>query len=1115
MASGLQIELFGPMRVLVDGEPLPHVRSRKAHWLLALLVLREGRPASREWIASTLWPDVDLTTAYANLRPVVSELRRALGAEGKRVVSECRTTLACRVEGVEIDTLAFAAAIQAGDFNRAAELHKRPLLEGCSEEWAVQERQLREHECLSALRQAADAAFGSGDYVRAVELCHRSIVLDPFRDAARRTMMKSLAASGDIQGALQVYREYAHLLGRELGMVPEPATAELYGQLRADMRSAVAKPRAERAIENNVPADLSPLIGRDDERLDVMALIRRNRFVSLTGVGGIGKTRLASAVALDLLNEFPDGVWFVALDALNDGSRVASTVAAALGQSSAGALFEWLLKRNVLLILDNCEHVIPEVTDLSEQILRQCPYTKILTTSREALATAWEVAWEVPPLAFPDFSSLPAGRATRLRVVLSYESVRLFVERSRAVQAGFDIDDENLASVVEICAAVEGMPLAIELAAARMRSLAPSGIASRLRDHHLDLLGRKNGRAQDRQQSLRATLEWSFALLSEVERIAFNRLSIFAGGWTLEAAEEVLACDAIPSDEVGRILDRLTERSLIVFDIQAKRFRFLETVRQFAREKLQEAGDGDVAVRHLRWCVSWALGHEAETPSPPPSEWIDELKAEMPNLRVAFRTSSEDPASAVIIAGCIRRLLLPAGFLEEGYRLITAALERDRGDPTIERAKALLGAASLAFDIPTREAGSAYASESLEIFRKCHAMDGVAESLACLAASAVHLDRMQEARERYVESIQAARELDHPALLAEILHDFAVYLTLVSDKQAERKALEECLAIWRNLGVTIRRAWPLRCLAILEWDSGNWEQARTYADEAFELVANTPDLVSLGSSLELSGHMALELFENERAESLFQEALELFRKLDDWLGVSKILGHLALLRYSQGRLDEAAELAEESLKRCRERGEVRGTFRAADALSAVALARNLEIDARSICADRVSRYLETDFFKGAVLLAERLAQCALHRGEATVAAEMLGASNAARLRIQSKQSPRRAQEFGKIESGIRKQIGEQEFEVRYRAGHSMQLSEVALREPVSCWRRAPARKRRAISTVLLPWCRAEVSTVSPGNSLPFALANDAPYGLPLANWIGSVYPGGTMTMPQW
>jgi DNA-binding SARP family transcriptional activator len=421
-------------------------------------------------LATTLWPDADLATALSSLRPVVSELRRVLGPESDRLKSRDRNAIAFDVDGLSIDALEFDKAVEAHDFAAAVERHNAPFLEGSEEEWVFQERRARQEAFLTALMGLGEEALEKGEHRNAWGCFRRAIGADPHRDSPRRGMIRAYAASGDLNAALQEYREYAHLLSGEFGTRPEAETTALYDRLRQEIRTP-AKPvsRAEdpRSKIGHLPTPLTALVGRDDERLDVSGLLHRSRLVTLTGVGGIGKTRLALAVANDGAKQYPDGVWFVPLEELVDGDLIARQIGDALGlkeipgKTCLRSLVDHLREKRALLVLDNCEHLRESCAQHVLRLLSESPSLKILTTSRQSLGIVGEISWTVPALAVPVPEQLPRGRATALRVAMGYEGVRLFVERGEAVAPGFALTAANARTISDICHRLEGIPWAL------------------------------------------------------------------------------------------------------------------------------------------------------------------------------------------------------------------------------------------------------------------------------------------------------------------------------------------------------------------------------------------------------------------------------------------------------------------------------------------------------------------------------------------------------------------------------------------------------------------------------------------------------------------------------
>lgn len=580
MDAPLTIRLFGPMLVRIGDEPLPRMRSRKASWLLALLSTRANRPVARKWVASTLWPDVDLSIAFANMRPALSELRQALGVHGARIRTYDRHTIGLDLEGVDLDVARFDDAIRHQNFGKAVALYQGPFLEDCGEEWVPQERIAREIECLRALELLGERALAGEDYEQALVYFGRATTIDAWRDAPRRGQMQAFAGKGNANAALQVYREFAHLLSSRASAVPDVSTTELYRDLRERVRQGGIKPllpqRPPAAI-GYLPFPLTEFVGRRQELSELAQGLPSARLLTLVGSGGMGKTRLALEVARRTAKDHPDGVWFVALEGLEDPEEVPREVARTLGIS--GDLVQALRDRHLLLVLDNCEHVLSAVAEMTAGLLREAAGLRVLATSREAMGLAGERIWPVRPLAVP---MLPVLLGTAQAMLDDFDGVRLFEERAKSVVPSFAVSEENVVAVATLCAQVEGVPLALELAASRLRAHTPQQVVDRLMSGFDCLASGPHSRPK-RHQTLRSTFDWSYNQLSSRDQILMRQLAHLTDDWTLEDAVSAVGEDAIDG------LGTLVGKSLLVFDPRWGSFRWLESVRQYALERLIES----------------------------------------------------------------------------------------------------------------------------------------------------------------------------------------------------------------------------------------------------------------------------------------------------------------------------------------------------------------------------------------------------------------------------------------------------------------------------------------------------------------------------------------------
>ena len=455
---------------------------------------------------------------------------------------------------------------------------------------------------------------------------------------------------------------------------------------------------------HNLPVLLTNFIGRDQEIAQLVRLVASTRLLTLTGAGGCGKTRLALELAANVLDRFPDGVWFVDLAAVYNPSLVTQTVASVLdvregpNRPIREALLDYVRSRQILLVLDNCEHLITACAQLAEALLRAAVRLCILATSREVLGITGETIWRVPSLSVPE--PLQPRSAESL---VKYDAVRLFIERAAAVDAAFTVTGANASMVARVCHRLDGIPLAIELAAARVNVLSIEQIDSRLNDRFRLLTGGSRT-AVPRQRTLKATVDWSYDLLSDSERQLLRRLSVFAGGWTMEAAEEVTSGNGCEREDVLDFLSRLIDKSLVNVDSdidESRRYRFLETVRQYARERLLQSGEAErLGDRHLAFFQELVQRAEPELNRAGQVTWLNRLQREHDNLRLALEwclASPERGEQSLELATALCWFWMKRGYFREGQEYLERALSAIGNAPSVLRAKALMSLGSMTF----------------------------------------------------------------------------------------------------------------------------------------------------------------------------------------------------------------------------------------------------------------------------------------------------------------------------------------------------------------------------------------------------------------------------------
>ncbi len=650
----------------------------------------------------------------------------------------------------------------------------------------------------------------------------------------------------------------------------------------------------------NLPTRLSSFIGRERAIVELKSLLSATRFLTLTGAGGSGKTRLALQVATNLLSEFEHGVWWVALDALTDPALLPQQVAASLdiseqsGRQLPDTLTDTLQSRKLLLVLDNCEHLIAACAQLVETLLRSCADLRILTTSREAFNIPGETIWPVPSLGVPDPDHLPP-----LEGLVKYEAVHLFVERAQSVQPAFRLTQENAPSLTQICRRLDGIPLAIELAAARVKILSLEQIAARL-DDSSRLLGGGSRTALPRQQTLQATIDWSHALLLEQERILFRRLAVFRGGFSLEAAEAICAGNGIEQGEALDLLSHLVDKSLVaVVDGDGEaRYRLLETIRQYAQNKLQECGEAaSVRQTHRDWYLEFAERAESKVLGAEQAQWFDRFEVERDNLRAALAWSLDagEAEKAARLGVAIWRFWQVRGYLSEGRRWLERALAGS-SEQTSVRAKTLLAAGVLASFQDDNHRAKTLLEESLALCRERGERQGSGYALCSLG------------------------------LLAHNAGDYAGAATF----------LEESLQLFREEEDRFGMTLVLAGLGLTVLYLGNYERASALCEESLALSRERGDLRSVASALTNLGIAALERGDAERAQALCEESLTMRRKLGHKGGCAHTLAILGRIAMRQGDYDRATACYVESLALRQETGEQEGVAIALEGLAAVA-----------------------------------------------------------------------------------------------------------------------------------------------------------------------------------
>jgi predicted ATPase/DNA-binding SARP family transcriptional activator len=830
-------------------------------------------------LAGTLWPESEESRALQNLRDDLMRLRKALGLEAHRIESPTRDSLSLDLEGADVDLLEFDRGTKEGaeeELRRVVELYAGPLLEGCYEEWVSSERSLRAEQYLQALETLSEADARKGDFSSAVRFARLAESLDPLRDSTSRRLMSALAAAGDPAAAVEVYRRLRSSLLQELGAEPDPETTRLFYEIRGrgrevTTRGGVAEAGRVSALSVRAPApssatrpprSLTRLIGREDAIRSIRSSLSECRLATLTGSGGVGKTRLATEIAKIAGSDFEGGAVWVDLAPLTDSSLVLPAIAAALGHGEKEAIGAELLSARInemagdgrlLMILDNCEQIVDAVASATEGLLQTCPSVTVLATSRERLGIPGETVWRVPSLLTPAPAALPENSPEALESMLQFSATRLFLERAIAARPGYSpADRDEVEAICSICRRLDGIPLAIELAAARVAMLAPGQIAERL-DDRFALLTAGARTAMPRHKTLHALIDWSYALLTDDERALLHRLSVFVDGWTLEAAEAVF------TGPLARTLDTLTslaDKSLVVVEEGSNglRYRMLETIRDYSLEKLQEAGEEDAARNaHLAWSVQVARELSPELDGNGSEHALHQIESEMGNFRAAL-SWAQKPAAPFEFYLEMVALLWPYwrghGSLYEGCVHIQTAIDRSDESDGVVRKRLLNGAWELSREFQNQRS-------------------------RVLARSVPEL----EAEEKWSE-----------------------------DYERVRTALEGALAVQSRLGQRPERVLTLRCLAAVCDRQGDRISAMRYLEQATDIARELENRIYLALTLHEWGCVYIYDADYERARHLLNEAYALMRQAGGEHALGFAGNNLAQACFRLGDVDLARQL---------------------------------------------------------------------------------------------------------------------------------------------------------------------------------------------------------------
>ncbi|MGA7673408.1 MAG: BTAD domain-containing putative transcriptional regulator [Nitrolancea sp.] len=859
--SAMRVYLLGRFEISAGSETLTADawRSRKAAQLTKRLAITPDQALLRDQLIDVLWPDAHISSGGNSLRQVLHLARRqlrslpldqdrVLWSQGERI-----QLYPCHLIWTDVRSFADAArraqlSSDTDAYWHAIQQYAGPLLpDDLYEDWTAFCRDFLESTYIRLLRDVARIHQERDEMPSAVTALQRLISAAPNHESAHRDLMRLFAEAGDRSQALALYEQLSVNLARAFEITPDPQTRDLYLRIKESSPHPIplsapespSEARNRRSTVGNLPHPVSQFIGREKDVRNVENQVRDHRLVTLVGAGGIGKTRLAIEAAHHLGDRFPSGIWLVSLASLTDPTLLAQAIGEAISietdarEAVLEPLVQALCNGSVLVILDNCEHIVADCAEIAGALLNLCPDLHILATSRETLRIHGERTWAVPTLAVPSANEC-------VESALEFDSVRLFVDRMVLATPRFTLDPENVRHVCTICRRLDGMPLALELAAARASVVSLAQLADRLDDALTVLIGGPR-RLTTRQQTLRATLDWSYQFLSPDERILFRRLAVFSRGWTLEMAEAVCADDCLQFNTILERHDLLASKSLIQVETgdDFARYHLLEPIRQFASQMLHEAGETDEMHRRLSLYFAETLERiEPQLSGPDQVRHFTWIEREHDNLRSALRWANEqdDPELALRIEAVMWRFWGIRWHSAEGLRWIQTSLARPHCVRTRERARATLGAGELARRILQIELCIRLFEESLEIHLELNDRRGTAWSLAYLANATLVAGHPERASLTAQESLALFRSINDRNGMARALNVMGEEARLAGDYDAAERFYREALCLDRDLGDQQGIAVRLHNLAFVALQHRKTQLAARWFRDAYVLA---------------------------------------------------------------------------------------------------------------------------------------------------------------------------------------------------------------------------------------------------------------------------------------
>lgn len=822
----------------------------------------------------------------------------------------------------------------------------------------------------------------------------------------------------------------------------------LYQILATGLRSEFPLPRTLDTRPNNLPVQLTSFIGRQEEMKNLKSMLREERLLTLTGAGGAGKTRLALQVAADVIDDFPDGAWLVELASLMDPELLVQTLISSIGikdvpeANSQAELIEAMGCKEMLLVFDNCEHMVEDVASLTETLLGKCPKLKVIATSREALRCSGEKTHRVLSLEYPD-----PGMKESPEKLSQYESVRLFIERALAVNSNFRVNNENAPALAEICSQLDGIPLAIELAAARTKAMSVEQIQKRLGKRFTLLTGGKRT-ALPRQQTLKSLIDWSYDLLSEDEKILWNRLSVFSGGWKLEAAEKICSVDPVAEDEVIDLLTGLTEKSIVLYDESTDRFRMLETIRQYGDEMLRNSNEFEtLKSEYLEYYIEHVgfIDGKLKERKSDISEWMKAMDSESANLEkcllMCFESSRREELLELVYEMSYYREI--KGQIHEGLRWLETAVSESPDDSTLLHRKALFEFGNFCRLSGNYEKAKLLLKDSLAAAKLRGDLSHAAFSLNRLGMIAYEEGDFEVSAEYYTESLGLFEESNDRSSHARVLNNLGNVRSNQARYSEAAEMYERALAVRRETGDVLGTAITLNNLGILAYERGNYQKAEEMLSESLRIRLEIGDKPGIGICNDNLGNVEYNRGNYEKAEEYYNRSYEIAREASFDAGLAEALHNKAKNSLELQNLSEAEDFLNQSIEIAQKLNS--GSLMASQLCLAgrISFTKGDHVSCRRQYEESVSMFVKTGNMKDLALTFVRMAELFCETGDAGLSAVLLGFIETEFAELKEVIFP------GTDQSAIERTtahagqlLGQDQFDRLFDSGKSMKMSDV-------------------------------------------------------------------------